>query len=103
MKSRQTIGMRVHLVTDDGVEVGTGVVDMPITLTHPKVVKAGEVVQVEVSVDAPPTLVKYSINTDKERALTSRPSVAEDRDARRLTEHKTTTSDSTDRDGAVES
>ena len=102
MKSKQTIGMRVHLVTDDGVEVGTGVVDMPITLTHPKVVKAGEAVQVEVSVDAPPTLVKYSIDGDK-RALASRPTVAEDRDARRLTEHKTTTSDSTDWDRAVES
>ena len=99
MKSRQSIGMRIHLVTDDGVEVGTGVVDMPITLTHPKVVKAGEVVQVEVSADVPPTLAEYSINMDKERALTSRPSVAEDRNGRRLTKHKTTTSDSTERVG----
>ena len=102
MKSRQTIGTRIHLVTDDGVEVGTGVIDMPITLTHPKVVKDGEVVQFEVSVDAQPTLVEYSIDGDKERALTSRPTVAEDRDGRRLTERKTTTTDSTDRDRAVE-
>ena len=102
MKSRQSISMRVHLVTDDGVEVGTGAIDMPITLTHPKVVKAGEVVQVEVSVDAPPTLVEYSIDGDK-RALASRPTVAEDCNGRRLTEHKTTTTDSTERDRAVES
>lgn len=102
MKSKQSISMRIHLVTDDGVDVGTGIVDMPITLTHPKVVKAGEVVQVEVSVDVPPTLVEYSIDGDK-RALASRPTVAEDRDGRRLTEHKTMTTDSTERDRAVES
>lgn len=52
MKSRQTIGTRIHLVTDDGVEVGTGILDMHVNLTHPKVVKAGEIVQLEVSIDA---------------------------------------------------